>query len=310
MKFASICYCKTMDDIRINSIIKRIPKRLLDFYIKKKNPYTCKEVTLLEAEGLEIILPLLQEEEYSQKWDEIVTKTLEELKEKEVEIVISPTKGIFPNNIIKIADGKAIFALLLNPVIDKALKYVQKEKKSSEFLIIDGGNFLTNLILDSIYPNVNFLSIYTDRAENFEQRAKEIYEDTGLILQVFSNCKNALLKEADVIINGGCDMENYDYYFKKKSIYLDVNKNRQKLKRLRQKREDMLFIDGLELKIDNAYYTSEVFEAIEYVKNKEFRNFLSKQYNKEKGEFLRKDLKQYKMGISAFRCNGEIVKSK
>lgn len=308
MKFASICYCKTIDDIRINGIIKRMPKRLVDFYIKKKNPYMYKEVTLLEAEGLEVTLPLLQEEEYTQKWDEILAKTLEELKEKEVEIIIPPAKCVFPNSTMKIADGKAIFALLLNPVIDKCLKYFQKEKKHSEFLIIDGGNFLTKVILDSVYPYVNFLGVYTDRAEDFEQTAKEIYEDTGLILQVFSNCKNALLKQADVIINGSYDMENYDYYFKKKSIYLDVNKNRQKLKRMRQKREDMLFIDGLELKIDNAYYTTEIFEAVEYVKNKEFRNFLSKQYDKEKGEFLRKEFKQYGTEICSLRCNGEIIK--
>lgn len=312
MKFASVRYCNTVDEVKMNSLIKRLPKKISDYYIEKKNPYTCSQTNILEAEGLEVVVPLLAEEaeENTRKWEIVLSKTLEELKEQSVEIIIPPTKGPFLNHMIRIADGKAIFALFINNAAEKVLKLQKKDKKTSEFVIIDGGNFLTKLIIDSLYPYVNYLSIYTDREQCFEEKVKEIYEDCGLTVQVFTNCKNILLKEADVIINGGCDMENYDYYFKKKSIYFDVNKNKQKLKRLMSKRNDMFFADSIELKIDNSYYTTEVFEAVEYVKSKEFRNFLCRQYDEEKAVQLRKNMEQYPLIISAFRCNGTIVMPK
>lgn len=309
MKYAVLKYADNSDEIQINSIIKKMPKAVVDFYIQKVNPYKCKDINALGAEGYEITLPLLlaEAEENYEKNEGIIKKTIEVFRDKGVDIIIPPNGGVFPN-IMRKADGHIIFAFFIMPAITKALKSLGMDIKTASVLIIDGGNVITNLVLDNIYSQVNFLSIYTDRVQNFDDKIEEIYDETGLNVQVFSNNKNSILKEADIIINAGMDLENYDYYFKRCSIYMDIAGNKQKLRRIMAKRHDMLFIDSIEIKKDDGFYKADVFEAVEYVNNIDFRKFLTSQYNKMKQEELLKHFNSLETTVTVFYCNGKIVK--
>ena len=60
--------------------------------------------------------------------------------------------------------------------LDKPLKYI-------EITIIDGENLKTDLVLDIIYPNVNYLNLI-DKLENFKEKSIDIYED-GLICSLY-----------------------------------------------------------------------------------------------------------------------------
>lgn len=308
MMFAKIEYVNSIDEIEINTLVKKMPKKICDYYIEKVNPYIYTEFEIMGAKGYKIKLPLtLPEAKENYKKNEIlIKKTLDDIHKKggDIEIVVPPEEIMFPN-IIKISDGKAIFAFSLQLAISKILKILDKDIRNTEFLIIDGGNFITNLILDCIRDEINYLSVYTDRIENFEERAEEIYEDCGLNIQVFSNSKNALMREADIVINGGADLENYDYFFKKGAVYLDVNKNRPKLTRLRSKRTDMIFIDNIELKWDGNYLKTELFEGAEYINNSDFSDFLSRQYNEDIQKKLLAYFNDKKIAITGFFCGGK-----
>lgn len=293
MKFAIIKYAQTKDTINVNKIIKKLPPRIYDWFIIKLNPYTLKEVNLLNTEGYEITLPLLyiEKEEKPDKWKIIIDDTLEKLRDMDIKIIVPPKKSIV-SNVINMAEGKVAFGFFIESIVKKSLNIIKKDIKISEIVIIDGKNTLTKLIIDCLYPYVNFLSIYTDREENFMEKSEEIFEDTGLTLNIFTSNKNVLMKEADIIINCSYDTENSDYYYKKGAIYIDANKNRPKLKRLISRRSDMLFIDSFSIKSDEQKVSYKVFEATEFIKNKDFRMFVEGEYDKEKTNIILKDFKK------------------
>ena len=134
--------------------------------------------------------------------------------------------------------------------------------------------------MDTIYPHINYLCVYTDRQEDFAQKAEEIYEEYGLRIQFFSGEKNKQFSEANVILNCGCDMENYDYRLQKNAFYFDIAQNKQKLRRLRSRRNDLFFCDGLLLKWDNKTYLSKEIEAILRVREPSVHHFLCSRYDK------------------------------
>lgn len=305
LKFAKIQYAKTEEEIPMNGLIRKMPRRFRDYYIKKKNPYTIKQVNVLETEGYEVCLPITIEEAKKNyiKNEMIVKNTLRDLNENEVGIIIPPQGILFPNG-MRHADGKIIFAFFLNKTINRIFKRLGRDRKNAEFLIIDGGNFLTDLVLDCIYPEVNFLAIYTDRSQKLEEKGEEIYQDCGLNVQIFSNSKNAFLREADIIINCSMDLENYDYFFKKKAIYLDVIQNKAKIRRLMAKRADMLFVDGFQLKRENCYLSGEMMESIEYINNNSFRHFLTRQYHPSAQRALMDYFEEMNPVIAELYCDG------
>lgn len=303
MKFAVFKYCKSAEDLNIAGILKKLPKGIQDFYIEKKNPYISKEFKILEAEGYEITLPLLSTEPETNflKADSIIKKTIKDALSLGVEIAVFPNDMVYSTD-IKAAEGKALFAFFVSEAAKKLLRSIEKDIKTAEFVLIDGGNFLTDLVLDSLYPEVNYLSIYTDRVENFEKRQESIYEDTGLNIQLFSSVRNPAMKEADVIINASGDLENYDYFFKSGSIYLDINKNTQKLKRIMRKRDDMVFVDGISFKYNESYFKGSLLEAYFYVSNEEFRTFITKEYSLRLQKSIMEFLSHENISAASFYC--------
>ena len=306
MAFLNLRYADREEDIAISLWIKKLPNCLKDLYIEKRNPYTVKETELLGARGFDVILPVTGDyaKKHCDKMDCLLKRTMDEFEKTGCDIAAAPYGVKLPAGLPQ-ADGKIIFAFYLMDIIHKIYKYTDRDIRTAEIVILDGGNFLTELVVDVIYPNVNYLSIYTDRKENFEEKADYIYEDCGLNVQVFSNTKNALLRNADIVINCAMELENFDYFFKRNSLYLDVNKNRQKLLRLMAKRRDMVCIDDIKLKADRLFIMSGLFEACQYTSNPVFRNFLTKQYNSATERELYHYFKNAEAYVHDFYVNGK-----
>lgn len=304
MKLGLVRYCKPKEAPGRKGFAKRLPKRLVKWCVETFRPYTFQKINLLGAEGYEILLYLDQDEEKEEdiRHQRILEEMLRDFCDKDVEIIIPPQTGVFPTNIIRIAEGKAIKGLFALQAIKKAIKRSGKDWKDCRVILVDGGNFLTKLTLDMIYPYVNFLSIYTDRAEDFTEKVEEIYEDCGLTLQVFSSPKSNIMKEADAILNCGCEMENFDYTMKKGAFYFDIAGNRRKLKRLLVRRDDLFLADDLVLKKGHDFYSTSQIEAASYLTSTSFRKFLCGRYDKETAEEASKFLNAEDFSISGFSC--------
>ncbi len=280
-KFAYILFAEHPNDIIIKpKIIKKLPQSIIQAYIKKNNPYIMEEIIICQEEGYKITLPVLATD-HKDFVEEILEKTLDQLAEDGVELVVKPKESEidFPD-IINIASGKYHIPFLINKVMSKTIKTTHKNIKDIEVAIIHDDDCLTDCFIDNISTEVNHLTILTESPESFEDVREELLYDLGLDLQLLSKNK-ANMKMADVVINTGFHDEKWDYNFKNKAIYFDLGNNTEKIKQLLRKREDILVVDGFNIKMAQETVSVADFEPALFIKSREYRNILTKGYQYE-----------------------------
>ena len=186
--------------------------------------------------------------------------------EKEIKVILNPDNIAVPFGFMEAKGGlaNAIFA-------DQLLKIAAKTKNidlaTDEVVLIDGYNFNTVAVLEAIKSEVNHLSIYTCRKEGLKDILNSIFEETGLIIECFSSPKSTLMAEAAVIINCSADMENYDYAFKRGSVFIEALGYFAKVARMIQKRTDLFFVTNFKAEISQEETDSRCVEALILMKN-------------------------------------------
>ncbi len=315
--FARIKFIQNINEIPMKfSILKRCPTTLFDWYIRTFNPYKIEEMVIGDQKGVLVKLPITEEQAKADIYKAIylAEKTLYDLIELNVLIVLPPPFFCtqFPKNIIRIAEGKNIIvAFFIMQAIEKLLNSLQKQLKNTEIAIIDGDFGTTMSLIDSIYPYVNYLSIISEYAESnlFLEKAASIFKETGLNVGTFVRNK-AILKNADIIINTR-DSDEFTSLYKKDAIYFELAKNNLESSELNL-RNDILKIDNLRIKVNNnsAYYDMNLsfFEAILFIKYKEFRSLLNYGYDKSIFNMVRSAVYSYNPSIVAMYWQNNIVK--
>lgn len=305
-KFAYIKCVDKLEDIYIKSKIMRIlPKYFKDKYIIKTNPFILNEIQYLNTGGYEIVLPFIKEEIDSFKAITIFNDTLAKLEDLNVTVASTNIKIQDFDSKILFMEGKNILAFFILQAIKKALKFLERDLKYTEVLIIDDkNNDNTYNIIDAIYSELNYLTIFTERADYFTEYAKKIYADTGLNLQILEQNKSAI-KDADLIINLSSNI-NLDYFYKRGAIYFDLCNNSEKTVEILRKREDLNIIDDLIMSYNNSSISNSLLETILYIKYEYFKDFVvSKQYNKS---LIYNIIKSNNLNIIAFSQNGNIIR--
>ncbi|NDO47514.1 hypothetical protein [Clostridium sp. MD294] len=297
MKFAEIQCSTKIESFGIPKIFLKLPHFILNWYLLQYRPFCIKEMNLANAEGYEIKIY----QNLEQQTEKQIQKLLLFLKQKEVAVVLTDCDIILPNN-IKICYGTILNSLLVLQATQKAIKRQHKTLQESRFLIIDGENFITDLVLDVLYPHVNYLSIYTNRQEYFTKKTEQIYEDYGLCLEFFTGEKNKLFGTYNVIINCSNNMDNYDYKIQKNAFYFDIIQNKPKMKRLLSRRNDLLLSDGLLLKWQNNTYYSKQLETIFCATEKHFYYFLCHDYRQQSAQEIIDLLQQKEIIITGLTC--------
>ena len=278
MKFAEITTSKKKEEFGMPKFFLKFPDFIIHWYLLH-HPFYIQETNLENAKGYHVTI-------YQQA--ENIEKLLWELQQKEVDILLLYCDIAFPS-IIDISYGNILHSLLVLEAAKKAIKRQSKTLQHSKFLIIDGKeNFMTNIVLDSLYPFVNYLSIYTERPEYFLQRAEEIYEEYGLRLELFSDTR--LFQAFNIVINCSNDMENYDYKLQKNAFFFDVAQN------------DLLLSNGLLLKWNKKTYLSKQIEAILRITEHSFYQFLQQDYHKETLIKITNLLQQKEITVTALTC--------
>jgi len=299
-KFICVEFVKDIDEIPLKfNLLKKAPLSVIDWYVRKFNPYRIEEISVLGESGYLVSIPITLEESRKDKEKTmmITSKMLENIKELSVDIAFPPRNFPFEfPEVVRIANGKHIFALLIMQAINKAVKMTNRELKKTEILIIGGNETITNIVLENVYRHVNYLSLIFDEnasdaeIEDYNKTAAYIFDDVGLNVRITK--KNVdCLKSADIIINTSNERIPYDYYYKRGAIYFDLGMNKEKTRELMVKRGDILVITGLKIKVledensdfstghvQNNTYRDEIFEAQFYIKIREYRTLLNRTY--------------------------------
>lgn len=305
-KFAHIKCADKVENIYIKSkIIRILPKYFKDKYIIKTNPFILNEIQYLNTGGYEIVLPFIKEEMDSFKAITIFNDTLAKLEDLNVTVASTDIKIQDFKSKIFFMEGKNILTFFILQAIKKALKFLERDLKYTEVLIIDDKNSdNTYNIIDAIYSELNYLTVFTERADYFTEYAKKIYADTGLNLQILEQNKSAI-KDADLIINLSSNI-NLDYFYKRGAIYFDLCNNSEKTVEILRKREDLNIIDDLIMSYNNISIDNSLLETVLYIKYEYFKDFVaSKQYNKS---LIYNIIKSNNLNIIAFSQNGNIIR--
>lgn len=305
-KFAHIKCADKVENIYVKSkLIKILPKYFKDKYIIKTNPFILNEIQYLNTGGYEIVLPFIKEEIDSFKAITIFNDTLAKLEDLSVTVASTDIKIQDFDSKILFMEGKNILAFFMPQAIKKALKFLERDLKYTEVLIIDDKNSdNTYNIIDAIYSELNYLTVFTERADYFTEYAKKIYADTGLNLQILEQNKSAI-KDADLIINLSSNI-NLDYFYKRGAIYFDLCNNSEKTVEILRKRDDLNIIDDLIMSYNNSSIDNSLLETVLYIKYEYFKDFVvSKQYNKS---LIYNIIKSNNLNIIAFSQNGNIIR--
>lgn len=297
MKFAEISYSSKKEDFGIKGIFLKFPNCILNWYFIRFRPFYIQQTTLANAEGYTVKIYKPYENYQTEKQTQ---KLLLLLQKKETDVLLIPYDILFPH-IIDIAYGNVINALFVLEAAKKAIKRQSQTLQQSKFLIIDGKNDITNMVLDILYPHVNYLSIYTESPQNFLQKADEIYEEYGLRLEIFSDIKNKQFETFNIILNCSENEYPYNYKIQKNAFFFDIIQNDKKMRHLMSCRNDLLLSNGLLFKWENKNYTSKQMEVILRITEHSFYDFLCHNKKQKLNEILY--LLQHKnITVTALTC--------
>lgn len=307
-KFVYLKFAEKRQDIPIDSkIIKLLPWYFKYKYIIEKTPLIIKEIEYLDIEGYEVIIPLLESELNSPKSDIIIENTLFKLENMEVLTATTDINYFRPESNIQFMYGKNLMSFFILEAIKRILKFTRRTIQHTEVIIIDNDDeSSTYNIIDSIYEELNYFTIFTNRREYFEEYSEKIYSDTGLNLQITEQNKSAL-KSADIIINLSADSTfNFDYFYKKGAVYFELSGNSQKTLEILRKRQDITIIDDIIINCDNKTIKNNILEAVLYIKNSAFRSFVD--YNKCTENKNYSTMKYNNINIVGFYQYGNIIR--
>ncbi len=312
-RFAMIEFVNELSEVPIKfNVLKKAPSFILDWYIKKFNPFTMEKIEMFEAEGFTVKLPITKPiaESDLDYFADIYNRTLNCLADYDVEIVLPPRNFKIVDSGFKVerAQAQTVFPFFIMQAINKSLKIFKKDIKTAELVIIDGNRNLTLNLLDNIYPHVNFLTVITNSEDisSYDRTAEEILDDTGLNLNV-SGYNKTVLTNADIIINTSEENEKFDHYYKRGAIYFELSKSN--CIDLLSKREDMLIIDDLRLKLGTEFLSLEELDCWLHIKCREYRALKNRAYE----SYLMKRVFEFANGtgfeISSLCVNHKVLNS-
>jgi len=296
-KFAILENVRKNSDIPINSkIIKNSHQKILNWYVKKFNPYISENINIFHTDGIKIIMPFTDEciIDDKEKVSVITNKTLKYLEENKISIIYCRKDyGIYENNFFYKSTGKYLMPFFIVDNIKRILKNLKKDIRKTEVVIIAQDMLLTEIIIDNIYLDFNFITILMNEENeyDFEPKLYKVFYDSGLNINVTTD-SNYILRNADIIINTTDILNKYEYYFKRGAIYIEMAGKDFRTYDLINKRNDLLVIDDFPIKFRDSKFDLSHFELGFVNYSREYRNLIGGRYNfkytKKIGEVLAK----------------------
>ena len=201
MKTAKIRFLEKGEAARLPKGGKLLPKAAQKKYIARCKPYRLTA----EKDILTGILQTEAENSMTQVWRKNAVKLLERLKKEGTEIIIPPVEGELPRDILPFAEGRRLTNLFAFAGAAEALKRQGKNPAECRYLLVGGNEDTWRNALTSMGNEVNRLAIFTLDPGSTKELTQELFEERGLMTEVFSSPKNQMFRQADVVFC--CGME-------------------------------------------------------------------------------------------------------
>lgn len=247
-QYGELYFAEKEEDIPINQYLMKLTPYVRNKIIKWKLSLKSKEKTVWGVDGEIIQLPMtytMYRTMPSGARNSLFEKIEKKLLQKDITHVILPKiMRSSPFKQIKECRGNHIKVYFIMDIIHyiSQQRLVNKDLKDLEIIILDGNQKDVPMIIDLIYPYINYLTIMTDHPEDFQEQAVSIFEDVGLNIQVLSYNKTAM-GQGDIIIDTHYDDPSVIRFCKKESIYLDMGNHSEKTTMLLERQNQVPVVD-------------------------------------------------------------------
>ncbi|MBP3307245.1 MAG: hypothetical protein J6L66_06460, partial [Anaerotignum sp.] len=244
----------------------------------------------------------------TQVWRKQAGKLMERLKKEGVEIVIPPVEGELPRGILPFADGKRLTNLFAFEGAAEALRRQGKHPEECRYLLVGGNEDDWRVALTSMGNEVNHLSIFTLDPNGAKELTQELFEERGLMTEVFSSPKNAVFSQADVVVCCGMEQRAYEHMLGKGTVWVDLAGNRPVLRRLMEHRTDVVVMDGFFFKKEEMQMEGRMAEAEAFLSCPIFRENYHFPLEQAAGKEMLCECKERGYAVSGFSLLGKRVK--
>ena len=283
---------------RLPKGVKFLPKGWQQAYIEKRKPYYLDGDTAV----------LQTTAEHSPYFRKQAAELLEKLKKNGTEIILPPTEGELPRHILPFADGRRLTNLFAFAGGMEALRRQGKQPEACHYLLAGGREADWRSALFSMGSEVNHLAIFTPEPRQAERLTAELFAGWGLMTEVFSSSNHPILGEADVIFGCGVEQRKYEYMLKEGAIWIELAGNRPLLRKLAEKRPDVVLLDGFFFRKGKKQMEGRSVEAEAFLSCPAFREKWEGIPTDDVGKEILCELQERGYGLSGFSLMGKRVK--
>lgn len=259
-------------------------------------------------EGDTAVLQTQAENSMDPLWRKNAVKLLEQMKKDGAEIIIPPEKGDLPRNILPFADGRRLTNLFAFAGAAEALKRQGKNPETCRYLLAGGAEEAWRAALVSMGNEVNHLAIFTADPGGARGLVQELYEEHGLMAEVFASPKNPGFSQADVVFGCGIEQRAYEHMLGEGAVWIDLAGNRPVLQRLREIRPDVVAVDGFFFRKGKKQMDGRSVEAEAYLSYPIFRGNWKFLLKGSAGKEILCELRERGYALSGFSFLGKRVK--
>lgn len=232
-----------------NPLIKYFGEKAIKNHIIKRFPFCIEDIFYANKEGYHIKIPFIntfenEEDYYISKFFQAFNQNL--LK-YDIDILVlneALKKYSYIFN-ITVSRGKTLGTIYIDKILEEIKKEIITPEKNIRYVIVDGITSDSEFILDHITDNINSLILVTDNPIRYEEKIQEIYNETGLAIEIKDKSLHQNI-EGDIIIQCNKNKEKLFYCYGNNSFLIDFISDEDAINQIKIKREDLKIMSKFE----------------------------------------------------------------
>lgn len=250
-KYAYIDCFEEIKEIPLkNPFIKYLGDKNLKKHIIKKFPNTIEDILYANSAGYYIKLPVIKPMVYEDEdyINNVIETFNQHLLQYDIDVLVLDNALKKYHNQFKapVSVGGTLGLFYIGDVLKEIKNKVKKPEKDLRYIIVDGPTTDCEFVLDHVAQDMNSLILVTDHPNRYADKLEEIYEDSGLAVQVKSKDFRQEL-EGDVIIQCNNTGDKLFYCYQSHSILIDFLSTEDMLNQIRIKRPDIDLVNKFDV---------------------------------------------------------------
>lgn len=231
-------------------------------FLLKKYPYYKEATDYQGYEGSRIILPFTEETLKGYQREEIVNYIQRIIETERVQnmMVVPCLKEYMDHSLY--ADRTKLPYLFFDEILKDIRRKHRISKREMKLVMIDEESVNLEALLSSFIQELNFLTIITDRTEQFQNYIDYLYEETGLMVSVLAT-EDAQMMHGNIIVDFKKELnKKLVRVYPEDAVFLDFSHNRMKTNYFLVKRKDLHIYNDLDGYLGKEKLNMELIEVL------------------------------------------------